>query len=112
HAIFVDCFEVVVRGCVPELLLGPHSLPVADGDRACQLRPHAPLRDVRMMAAPVGDLPAGVAENPAEVHETAAWSIRCFGRGSEPEIVIEAVRNRLRLLPVAGLTIIRRTAWK
>src|SRR6185437_9619738 len=70
------------------------------------------LRDVRMMAAPVGDLPAGVAENPAEVHETTAWSIRCFGRGSEPEIVIEAVRNRLRLLPVAGLTIIRRTARK
>src|SRR6185437_11599626 len=107
HAIFVDCFEVVVRGCVPELLLGPHSLPVADGDRACQHRSHAPLRDVRMMTAPVRDLSAGVAENPAEVHETAAWSIWRFGRRPKPEVVIKAIRDRLGILPVACLPVIR-----
>src|ERR1035438_492852 len=82
----------------------------SDGNRSGQYGSHAPLRNVGMMAAPIGDLAAGIIENPAKVYETPRRGIGRFGRWPEPHIVIETIGNRLGVLPIAGFPEIGRTA--
>ena len=75
-------------------------LGIADLDRAGVLGAHAPLGAVGMMAAPVGHLPAGVVVDPAKVDVAPRGGIRGGGGGPEPAVIVEAVRDGLRVLRV------------
>ena len=110
HSACVMGFEIIIDGGVPDLLFGPLRLAVADSRGACQFGTHAPLGDVGMVAAPVGDLAAGVIENPTKVDEATGGGVGRFGGGTEPHLVVEAVRDRLGILTVAGVAQVRRTA--
>ena len=93
HAVLVDRLERVLGRGVPERVGREHALDVADLDRAGHLGAHAPLGAVGMMAAPVGDLAAGVVVDPAEVDVAPGGGIRSVGRGAEPGVVLEARRE-------------------
>ena len=86
----VDGFEVEVGGGIPEGFFGPSGLAVFDGDGAGEFGAHAPLGDVGMVAAPVGDLAAGVVEDRAEVDVATAGGVGGGGGGAEPHIVVES----------------------
>src|ERR1700693_3727241 len=64
-AILVYGFEIEVRCGVPDFLLGPLGTSVANSHRAGQLCTHAPLTDIRMMSATIGDGAAGISILPA-----------------------------------------------
>ena len=66
HAVFVDGLEVKVGRGVPEPIRGKIALDVVELDRAGQLGTDARLGTVGV-APPVGDLAAGIVEDPAEV---------------------------------------------
>ena len=85
---------------------GKTALGVADLDRAGHLGAHAPLGAVGVVAAPVGHLAAGVVVDPAEVDVAAGRGIRGVGGRAEPEVVLEALGDRLGLLVVARLGVV------
>ena len=96
----VDGFEVEVGGGVPKRLFGPGGLTVFDGDGAGEFGAHAPLGDVGVVTAPVGDLAAGVVEDPAEVDVATAGGKR---GGAEPHIVVKRGGDGFGGLAVNGL---------
>ncbi len=61
--------------------------------------------DVDVVGAPVGDLAAGVIQNPAEVPVAAFLSVRGPGGRAEPHLVVKALghrHNRLRVNAIDG----------
>ncbi len=79
---------------------------MTDLDRTGQLGAHAPLGAVGVVAAPVGDLAAGVIVDPAEVDVAPRRRIGGLGRRAEPDVVLESFGHRLGLLVVAGLGVV------
>ena len=80
-AVLVDALEIEAPGRIIQSVTCEIALSVYNLDRPGILCAHSPLGYVGMMASPIGDLPAGVVENPAEVHEAsggAVGSIRCL----------------------------------
>jgi len=106
----VERLEVEVGSGVPEFLLGPGRLAVANGDRPSEFRPHPPLGDVGMVAAPIGDLAARIVENPSKVHVAAAGGVWSLRGGPEPHVVVEARGNGFGILTMAGLAEVRGAA--
>src|SRR5208282_152307 len=62
-----------------------------------------PLGTVGVMPAPVGDLTAGVVEDPAEVDVAPRGGVGSGGRRAKPGVVFKTLRHRLGPLPVRRL---------
>src|SRR5271166_2446091 len=93
HAVFVDGLEVKVGRGVPEPIRGKIALDVAELDRAGQLGTDAPLGTVGVMPAPVGDLAAGIVEDPAEVDVAPRGGVGSGGRRAKPGVVFKRVQS-------------------
>ena len=89
----VEALKVVINRRVPQAVFGKQALAV-NFRRAGVVAIHAPMRDVDMMGAPVGDLAAGIIQNPAEIPVTALLRVTRPGSGSEPHLVVKTLGNR------------------
>jgi hypothetical protein len=80
-----------------------------DLDCACQLRPHAPMRNVHMMRSPGGDHPKAIVINPQPTRTAkiflrmdAFFRVGREGRAAQPHFVIQIRRDRHFRLIISG----------
>ena len=101
-AVGVFTLIIILNRSVVDGVFGEFSMRIFHGDRAGILRPHAPLGNVGMMAAPVGNLPAGVIQVPTEIHADAGRAIIINRGRPQPVTVIKPFWDWLRVGAVGG----------
>ena len=95
EAVFVAAFEIVTGGGVVEFGAGGEVAgEVGEFHGAGFFVPHGPLGDVEVVGSPVGQLAAGVVENPPPVYVEACVAVVGFGGRAEPHVVIESLGDR------------------